>query len=158
MAWTAPRTWVAAETVTAALLNTHLRDNLKAIGDPWASYTGTNTNVTVGNGTLSTVYSQAGKLVHYTIKLTFGSTTAFTASPRFGLPATPRLTDQGNPIGAAVLFDTSAAARRLWHVGWITADSGVTPLDDSFGGINATTPWTWATGDVLLINGSYEAA
>lgn len=28
MAWTAPRTWVAAETVTAALLNTHLRDNL----------------------------------------------------------------------------------------------------------------------------------
>jgi hypothetical protein len=28
MAWTAPRTWVALETVTAALLNTHLRDNL----------------------------------------------------------------------------------------------------------------------------------
>ena len=30
MAWTAPRTWVTAETVTAALLNTHLRDNLNA--------------------------------------------------------------------------------------------------------------------------------
>ena len=28
MAWTAPRTWVAAETLTAALLNTHVRDNL----------------------------------------------------------------------------------------------------------------------------------
>jgi len=28
MAWTAPRTWVASETLTAALLNTHLRDNL----------------------------------------------------------------------------------------------------------------------------------
>lgn len=28
MAWTAPRTWVALETVTAALFNTHLRDNL----------------------------------------------------------------------------------------------------------------------------------
>tara|TARA_Y100000310_G_scaffold298911_1_gene333299 strand:- start:3175 stop:3726 length:552 start_codon:yes stop_codon:yes gene_type:complete len=28
MAWTAPRTWVTAELVTAALLNTHLRDNL----------------------------------------------------------------------------------------------------------------------------------
>lgn len=28
MAWTAPRTWVTGETVTAALLNTHLRDNL----------------------------------------------------------------------------------------------------------------------------------
>lgn len=31
MAWTSPRTWVAAELVTAALLNTHLRDNLNAI-------------------------------------------------------------------------------------------------------------------------------
>lgn len=28
MAWTAPRTWVASEFVTAALMNTHLRDNL----------------------------------------------------------------------------------------------------------------------------------
>ena len=28
MAWTAPRTWVTAEVVTAALLNTHVRDNL----------------------------------------------------------------------------------------------------------------------------------
>lgn len=28
MAWTAPRTWVAAEVVTAAILNQHVRDNL----------------------------------------------------------------------------------------------------------------------------------
>ncbi len=28
MAWTAPRTWVTGEVVTAALMNTHLRDNL----------------------------------------------------------------------------------------------------------------------------------
>ena len=32
MAWTAPRTWVTGETVTAALMNTHIRDNLLAIG------------------------------------------------------------------------------------------------------------------------------
>lgn len=29
MAWTAPRTWVDTETATAALMNTHLRDNLR---------------------------------------------------------------------------------------------------------------------------------
>ncbi len=28
MAWTAPRTWVTGEQVTAALLNTHLKDNM----------------------------------------------------------------------------------------------------------------------------------
>ena len=31
MAWTQPRTWVAGELVTAALLNTHVRDQLLAI-------------------------------------------------------------------------------------------------------------------------------
>ena len=31
MAYTTPRTWMAGETVTAALMNTHLRDNLTAI-------------------------------------------------------------------------------------------------------------------------------
>ena len=32
MAWTVPRTWVTGEQVTAALMNTHVRDNLLAIG------------------------------------------------------------------------------------------------------------------------------
>ena len=39
MAWTTPRTWTAGETVTAALMNTHVRDNtafLKAIADNFA--------------------------------------------------------------------------------------------------------------------------
>ena len=31
MAWTTPRTWVDGELVTAALMNTHLRDNLNAV-------------------------------------------------------------------------------------------------------------------------------
>ncbi len=32
MAWTVPRTWVTGEQVTAALMNTHIKDNLLAIG------------------------------------------------------------------------------------------------------------------------------
>lgn len=28
MAWTAPRTWVTSETVTASMMNTHVRDNM----------------------------------------------------------------------------------------------------------------------------------
>ena len=31
MAWTAPRTWVVAEIVTASVMNTHVRDNLLAL-------------------------------------------------------------------------------------------------------------------------------
>jgi hypothetical protein len=158
VAWTTPRTWVASELVTASLMNQHVRDNLAAIGDPWAAYTGTNTNLTLGNGTLDTRAMRAGKTVHYSIDLTFGSTTAFSAAPRFGLPVLPSVAVNGRPIGHAMLFDTSAAARRLWHAAWITGDNGVTPLDDSFAGINATTPWTWATGDRLIMTGTYESA
>lgn len=33
MAWTTPRTWVAAELVTAALFNTHIRDNEQFLYD-----------------------------------------------------------------------------------------------------------------------------
>jgi hypothetical protein len=33
MGWTSPRTWVVAEVVTAALLNTHVRDNLTYLKD-----------------------------------------------------------------------------------------------------------------------------
>jgi len=31
MGWTAPRTWVTGEVVTAAIMNTHVRDNLNAL-------------------------------------------------------------------------------------------------------------------------------
>jgi hypothetical protein len=49
MAWTAPRTWVAGETVSAALMNTHVRDNLLMV-DPgtWAAATLLNSWVDFG--------------------------------------------------------------------------------------------------------------
>jgi len=34
MAWTSPRTWVAGELVTAALMNAHVRDNLLVLKTP----------------------------------------------------------------------------------------------------------------------------
>lgn len=53
MAWTSPRTWVAGEVVTASLLNTHLRDNLLAIGSPsipWTAPTLTNAWINFNSG------------------------------------------------------------------------------------------------------------
>lgn len=37
MSWTTARTWVAGEVVTAAIMNTHVRDNLKALAPPYAT-------------------------------------------------------------------------------------------------------------------------
>lgn len=51
MAWTAPRTWSAGETLTAALLNVHLRDNLNAIREREAWFSAASGNIGVGAGT-----------------------------------------------------------------------------------------------------------
>jgi hypothetical protein len=45
MAWTAPRTWVTAELVTAALMNTHVRDNLKELYHLIGSFGGSDYSV-----------------------------------------------------------------------------------------------------------------
>lgn len=50
MAWTAPRTWVAGEVPTAAIFNTHLRDNLLAL-QPVSN------TVAASQGTASTTYT-----------------------------------------------------------------------------------------------------
>ena len=51
MSWTAPRTWAAGETLTAALLNTHLRDNLNAIREREAWFSAAAGTIIVGSGT-----------------------------------------------------------------------------------------------------------
>ena len=49
MAWTAPRTWVAGELVTAALMNTHVRDNLLVTGVAKVTTAGDTTYATAAN-------------------------------------------------------------------------------------------------------------
>ena len=60
MAYTSPRTWTAGETVTAALMNTHVRDNLTAIvaANPLvvpAARVYNNADITVANNTETTL-------------------------------------------------------------------------------------------------------
>jgi hypothetical protein len=38
MAWTDPRTWVTGEVVTASQMNTHIRDNMNALGPALGAY------------------------------------------------------------------------------------------------------------------------
>lgn len=56
MGWTSPRTWVSGETLTAALLNVHLRDNM--LGASAAVVAGTDITAT---GTTS--YQRCGLVV-----------------------------------------------------------------------------------------------
>lgn len=157
MAYTAPRTWVASEVVTAGLLNTHLRDNLKALSDARVAYTPVMSGWTLVNGSLTGNYVKLDKFVVGRMTYVVGSTDTKAGIPVFTLPAASLAGASGPPIGTGGLFDTSAAARNfrfLFLVGASTfqftteADTRLSP----------TVPWTWATGDTMWAEFCYEAA
>lgn len=168
MAWTAPRTWVAGETVTAAIMNTHVRDNLKEIGDAWDSFTPTWLNgsggaaIAIGNGSLTGQIVQAGKWIQGTILLTRGSTTNLGSTFHvFGFPVTARTHRQS---GVATVFDSSATVAtnyqmHQWHgintTEMVVNAVGGRRIDNSGFG---TGPTGWATGDEVFISFRYEAA
>jgi len=156
MVWTAPRTWVAGEKPTASTLNQHIRDNFKAIGDAWTSYAPSTTNVTLGNGTLTGAWSQAGKDTNFRIKLVFGSTTALTGSPTFTLPAAA--TASRTVVPRAALWDDSAGSQQKGAFALNTSTTVLQLRDDASAALSATVPFTWTTSDEIIIVGSYEAA
>lgn len=155
MAWTTPSTWSAGATLTAAQLNTQVRDNLKAIGDPWTSYSPALVNWTLGNGTLTGVYMQAGKLVWGRVAYTVGSTDTKSGNLLITLPVT-KISDDG-PEGAGVAFDTSGTAYNTVVVGHSTT-SRMLFYTPTAGIVTPSVPWTWATGDTLKASFFYEAA
>lgn len=158
MAWTAPRTWAAGEEVTASLLNTHVRDNLKAIGDAAASYTPTLTNATVGNGTITGSYIQPGNLVVFRARFVLGSTSTVGTDPAISIPVAA-LASTSFWMMHGRLTDTGAAN----YDPVITGGTGSVGLflkgtNGIYVAITATVPFTWTTGDVIEVRGAYEAA
>jgi hypothetical protein len=150
---------VAGETVTAALLNTHVRDNLKALGDAWQSYTPTwtavTTNPTLGNGTLAGAYVQVGKLVVYRIRLNFGSTTSIGSGVySWTLPVT--VSGAADYLGGAFCFNGSGT-RRPRHA-LCGSSTTVQLCDDSGARTDHSNTLAWASGFSISISGTYEAA
>jgi hypothetical protein len=158
MAWTSPRTWVAAEVVTAALLNTHVRDNLKAIGDAWTAWTPAYTNITIGNAAVTARYMQAGKLVHASYFMTVGSTTSFAAGNLLFSPPTTMLAGANQVIGSGVGIDVSGGPAYRGTVALVTTSTRIVFVADGGTFISNTSPWTWATGDIITWTITYETA
>lgn len=165
MAWTSPRTWVAGETVTAALLNTHVRDNLKAVGDAWTSYTPTwgssGTQPAVGNGTIVGAYMQAGKLVHARVTLTMGSTTTYgTGNYTLTLPVAAKAARRDS--GWVDIVDASAASSVTGRAVIVGSTAYLVSSPLSAGSydraMTPTVPITWTTNDSLDFSITYEAA
>lgn len=162
MAWTSPATWTAGTVLNAAQLNTQVRDNFKAIGDPWTAYVpqwlGATTNPVIGNGSIVAAYMQAGKLVHFRIRIVMGSTTTYGSGAwTFGLPVAAVLSTDSAIDCSVFLKDVSAPARYL-RSAYLNTTTLIAPCDAAGALVNSTSPFVWANTDILSIAGTYEAA
>lgn len=123
----------------------------------WTAYTPTLTNITLGDGTLEGYYCQIGKIVHYRIQFTLGSTSSVSNLAAIGFPVTPKNTSN-YPYGSVHLTDVSLSlhydATHIVLSGGRIVMSGI----GSSGYVGAADPFTWDTGDYIFISGTYEAA
>ena len=129
--------------------------------DAWISYTPTwtaaTTNPVYGNATVVARYKQIGKTVHFKITVTMGSTTTYGASAwRFGLPVAANALSDGTVFAAMGVQGASSANGIALYEHSNTAIVVLNDATDNFW--TATNPHTWATGGIIRISGTYEAA
>lgn len=169
MAWTTPRTWVTGELVTAALLNTHLRDNLAAITESdsteWIDYVPTYTNLTSTTPTIVARYQIISGIVTVRWSYILGSTPTV-GDVRVSLPVSAATSGyQGliTTIGAAGLHDANGSN---WQGTVLFVDATTVAIRTTNVGathpfnavLSSTVPFTWVVTDRLTAQWIYEAA
>lgn len=161
----APRTWVVGEVVTAALLNTEVRDQFNSLFGAWTAYTPTwtaaTTNPVLGNGTLVGRYMKIGRVVVAHINLTTGSTTTYgSGNYTFSLPV------QAANAGASYIGGAHLIGTDRWTGQMVISPNAVntgpffpisstnTRADQQ----NPTRPETLASGAQVRMTMVYESA
>jgi len=146
-----------------ATLKTYF-DTIYPVNGAWTTWTPTFTNLTVGNGTLSAKYKQIGdKTYSVAVQVTLGSTSSVGTSPSFSIPFTLTNTS-ARCIGSGSVYDTSAAAmfKTCLQVKSSTEFyfglNYVTGTNVGVRGLTATIPMTFATGDIIYVEGTIEIA
>jgi hypothetical protein len=127
------------------------------------NYTVTWTNITVGNGTVTSKWKAIHGEMFYMISLVWGSTTSCAGAVSFSLAATSGTTGGILGQGWVRMVDASAATAYPGQTGiGSAATTGNVVRFNETGtfvtqsAINATAPFTWTTSDELHIKGNYS--
>ena len=127
---------------------------------PRVSWTPVLSGWAIGNGTIVGSVIKIGNLVNSRVEITFGSTSTFAGNPSVTFPYTPVDTDQIFAAGTVTCYDVSTAnyqyaiqtsintIRVLNAAGTYLGDSAVT----------SSVPFSWTTGDQMIISMTYETA
>lgn len=172
MAWISPTTRSTGDAITAAIWNQDIKTNTDAAFPlapdiAWTAWTPTLANLTLGNGSRTSVYTRVGRWIYFDLAIVFGSTSSMGTAPTFTLPVTA--SSRYNPaavtqaLGTCVLLDSGTAN----YLGPVYVSSttvgtfactGVGATYATLNAITATVPFTWTTGDALSVIGTYESA
>lgn len=127
----------------------------------WTSFTPTlgGTGWAIGNGTVTGRYCQIGKLVFFQLSIIFGSTSTFgTGQLTISTPTTRATSGAGAATLNTNFLDVSTGTR---VAGYGRIGSGATTVlmhQTDYNTIVDTRPFTWANGDIIELNGTYETA
>lgn len=134
----------------------------------WQAYTPvlSGTGWAIGNGTRSGYYCQLGKIVHFQIRIVFGSTSTFGAAarPELTLPVTADSASANiDFVTNVAYFDNSASVRYLGGCDFTSTTVDLFSWGSAGAYVNSsgtvsTVPFTWAANDVIYVSGTYEAA
>lgn len=165
-AWTTPaKDWTTGDVVTAALLDTHLRDNMDYLQQElvaklgqWSTHTPTWTqSATISKTVTYSRYIKLGRLVIWEFALTASS--SGTAANALSLTLPANCAQAGNlPVGSAYLYNTSV------NIGLIplTASSTTLTFSNTNTGATAGSSGFYTTqvvsGHQLLAHVVYESA
>lgn len=142
----------------------NLAADVDALGGAWTAYSpiwsASGTQPVPNNGALTGNHRLIGKLAHVRITLTIGSTTTIGSGVyRFSLPAAapPKV----NSLLTALFADASDGTRLYPCTVRIiaastTGDNMRIAVAGNAASLGATVPVVPATGDVIMIDGSYE--
>jgi hypothetical protein len=146
---TTPRTWTTGEVVTAAYMNTEVRDALAGIQAAWTAYTPT---VTADGGTFTTVsasgrYNRTGKTIDFQVSIVMTTAGTATGAVRFTLPVTAHSSAIAIGLGRE-MTSTGAMLVVMGNQASASIASILTYSNTSIIG----------SGRTLALSGSYEAA
>jgi len=134
----------------------------------YITYDASFTNLTVGNGTVTSRYMQQGDFTSVYIRIQFGSSTSVGTGPRVTLPVNANFASINANIGTALLgiatFRDDSSGNTIYGI--ITYHSAseveIRPYYQSgsyqtISQLSSTIPFTWEYGDELFITFSYHS-
>lgn len=160
MVWTPPRTWLAGEEPEAAVLNTHIRDNLNALtqfDDTWSPvWQSSNGNFNMGTSTSDGHYVKAGDFVWFESATVLGGITQGTGDLQLVLPVAAAAAF-GRPMCELCIVSGSTFYQRQGSSVGSTTVMNFFNHDGTRVGVNTATPAAMVNGMRLSVRGWYRA-